>query len=88
MTLVRTLDRMQQDGLIERRADPADRRAHRLYLRDAASPSVQRMWKIAEQARSAALAALSQGEREQLVDLLERVPRHIAAAREMNDRLK
>jgi len=50
MTLVRTLDRMQQDGLIERRADPADRRAHRLYL-----------------------LALSQGEREQLVELLERV---------------
>src|ERR1700722_20651879 len=35
MTLVRTLDRMQQDGLIERRADPNDMRAHRmsfLYL--------------------------------------------------------
>ena len=39
MTLVRTLDRMQQDGLIQRHADPADRRAHRLYLLDAARPS-------------------------------------------------
>ena len=35
MTLVRTLDRMQQDQWIERRADPEDRRAHRLYLRQA-----------------------------------------------------
>src|ERR1700721_393045 len=68
MTLVRTLDRMQQDGLIERRADPADRRAHRLYLLDAARPIVERIWEIAGETRSAALAALSQGEREQLVE--------------------
>ena len=73
MTLVRTLDRMQQDGVIERRADPADRRAHRLYLREAAGPIVERIWQIARQTRSEALVALSQNEREQLVELLERV---------------
>src|SRR5471030_2362383 len=71
MTLVRTLDRMQQDGWIERRPDPIDRRAHCLFLREAAKPIVERIWRIAEQTRSEALAALSQGEREQLVDLLE-----------------
>ncbi len=79
MTLVRTLDRMQQDGLIERRADPADRRAHRLYLLDEARPIVERIWEIAGETRSAALAALSQGEREQLVELLERVHRTMLA---------
>jgi DNA-binding MarR family transcriptional regulator len=73
MTLVRTLDRMQQDGWIERRPDPIDRRAHCLFLREAAKPIVERIWRIAEQTRSEALAALSQGEREQLVDLLERI---------------
>lgn len=73
MTLVRTLDRMQQDEWIERRADPEDRRAHRLYLREAARPIMQRMWKIADQARQEALAALSINEREQLLELLERV---------------
>src|SRR5665213_3751481 len=52
MTLVRTLDRMQQDGWIERQADPADRRAHRLFLREDAKPILARMWKIADQARS------------------------------------
>lgn len=76
MTLVRTLDRMQQDDLIERRPDPTDRRAHRLYLREAAKPIVVRMWKIADQSRNEALAPLSPLERDQLVDLLERV--HIA----------
>ncbi|HXR19536.1 MAG TPA: MarR family transcriptional regulator [Steroidobacteraceae bacterium] len=73
MTLVRTLDRMQQDGWIERRPDPVDRRAHCLFLRDGAKSIVERIWKIAELTRSEALAALSQGEREQLIDLLERI---------------
>ena len=73
MTLVRTLDRMQQDEWIERRPDPADRRAHRLYLCEAAKPIMNRMWRIADQARQDALSALSVAEREQLVGLLERV---------------
>lgn len=73
MTLVRTLDRMQQDAWIERRQDPVDRRAHRLFLRDTARPVVQRIWSIADETRAEALAALNQAEREQLVDLLERV---------------
>src|ERR1700686_607777 len=49
MTLVRPLDRMQQDQWIERRPDPEDRRAHRLYLREAAKPIMARMWKITDQ---------------------------------------
>ena len=73
MTLVRTLDRMQQDGWIERRPDPIDRRAHCLFLRDPARPILDRIWKFAEQTRAEALAALNQGEREHLIDLLERV---------------
>ena len=73
MTLVRTLDRMQQDAWIERRQDPVDRRAHRLFLRDTARPVVQRILSIADETRAEALAALNQAEREQLVDLLERV---------------
>ena len=73
MTLVRTLDRMQQDGLIERRPDPATGAPIACICARRRGRSSQRMWKIAEQARSEALATLSPGEREQLVDLLERV---------------
>jgi MarR family transcriptional regulator, transcriptional regulator for hemolysin len=78
MTLVRTLDRMQQDGWIERRPDPADRRAHQLFLREAAKPVLQRIWKIADQARNEVLADLSTAEREQLIELLERVHRTLS----------
>jgi DNA-binding MarR family transcriptional regulator len=35
ITLSRHLDRMEADGLTERRRDPSDRRAHRLYLTEA-----------------------------------------------------
>lgn len=77
MTLVRTLDRMQQDGWVERRPDPADRRAHRLYLREPAKPIVARMWKLADQARAELLAIFKPQEREQLVELMERLHTHL-----------
>src|SRR5262249_246125 len=38
ITLTRLLDRLADNGLIERRADPHDRRANRLYLKPAAKP--------------------------------------------------
>jgi MarR family transcriptional regulator, transcriptional regulator for hemolysin len=73
MTLVRTLDRMQQDHWIERRPDPADRRAHRLYLREEAKPVLARMWKIADQARGEVISVLSTQECQQLLELLGRL---------------
>src|SRR5579863_7443561 len=38
MSLVRILDRMETEGLVERRPDPADRRARCLYLKPKARP--------------------------------------------------
>ncbi len=73
MTLVRTLDRMQQDHWIERRPDPTDRRAHQLYLREEAKPVLARMWKIADQARSEVISVLNTQEGEQLLELLGRL---------------
>ena len=77
MTLVRTLDRMQQDRWIERRPDPGDRRAHRLYLREEAKPVLSRMWKIADQARGEVIAVLSEQECEQLLELLGRLHQNL-----------
>ena len=73
MTVTRTLDGIQPGAWIERLPDPDDRRAHRLYLRAAAAPVLSRMWKIADQSCRQTLAALTRGEREQLLNLLERV---------------
>ena len=38
ITLARILDRLQAAGLVERRPDPKDRRAHLLYLTPSAFP--------------------------------------------------
>jgi DNA-binding MarR family transcriptional regulator len=73
MTLVRVLDRMEHDGWIERRADPSDRRAYRLYLKPASSPVLAEVLRIGEKIRAEALAGLSAAQREQLMDMLERV---------------
>ena len=79
MSLVRILDRMQQDQWVERRPDPSDRRAHRLYLHEAVRPIVERMWAISDQCRHEALSSLNPAEREQLIELLERV--HVTLSR-------
>ncbi len=73
MTLVRILDRMEHDGWIERRQDPADRRARRLYMNDVAYPVVDEIWRIADRARAAALAGLDAAERDALMSLLGRI---------------
>ncbi|HEU4660058.1 MAG TPA: MarR family transcriptional regulator [Pseudolabrys sp.] len=43
ITLTRLLDRLNANGLIERRPDPNDRRANRLYLTPAARPLLDRL---------------------------------------------
>jgi MarR family transcriptional regulator for hemolysin len=43
ISLTRLLDRLAENGLIERRADPNDRRANRLYLLPAARPLLDQL---------------------------------------------
>ena len=57
MTLVRQIDRMEEAGWIERRPDPADRRARRLFLTDKARPVLGRIWNVANETRDEALRA-------------------------------
>jgi DNA-binding MarR family transcriptional regulator len=73
MTLVRILDRMESDGWIERRADPTDRRARRLYITSGAKPVLEQIDKLSAQMRAEALHGLSADERTQLMKLLEQV---------------
>ena len=43
ISLTRLLDRLAQNGLIERRPDPNDRRANRLFLMPAARPLLEKL---------------------------------------------
>ena len=48
ITLTRLLDRLCDCGLIERRSDPNDRRAKRLFLTPAARPLLERLGELGE----------------------------------------
>ena len=73
MTLVRQIDRMEEDGWIERRPDPGDRRARRLVLTAKARPILTRILDISTEVRNEAFAGLSEAEGRQLIGLLGRV---------------
>lgn len=73
ISLARQLDNLQQEGLVERRPDPGDRRCFRIYLTDAAEPALEVLRGLAQQTRSQALAGFSMVEVGQLQGLLERL---------------
>jgi MarR family transcriptional regulator for hemolysin len=58
ISLTRLLDRLADNGLIERRADPNDRRANRLFLTPAARPLLERLGDLGEEMMEAVLAGL------------------------------
>src|SRR6516164_2480100 len=70
ITLARLLDRLQAAGLVERRPDPKDRRAHLLYLTAAAYPLLDRIFALAAEVREDALAGVAEADRGRLLDLL------------------
>ncbi len=73
MTLVRQIDRMEEDGWIERRPQPGDRRARRLVLTDKARPILACILDLSNEVRAESFAGLSQEEGRHLIDLLRRV---------------
>lgn len=73
ITLSRMVDRLAEAGLVERRADPTDRRAWRLHLTPRAHALLTDQSHIAEQLTEEATEGLSAAERDQLIALVERV---------------
>lgn len=79
MTLVRILDRMEADGWVLRRFDPADRRAHTLWLTPKSKPVLEHISHVIAETRAETLHGLSNDERAKLVELLERVHTNLSA---------
>jgi MarR family transcriptional regulator for hemolysin len=71
--MVRILDRMEADGLLERRADPADRRARCLYLTRKAKPLLKEIWRLSELTREEIFSGISNSQRDAFMDVLERM---------------
>jgi MarR family transcriptional regulator for hemolysin len=73
MSMVRILDRMEADGLLERRPDPADRRARCLYLTRKAKPLLKEIWRLSELTREEVFSGVSNTQRDAFMDVLERM---------------
>ena len=61
ISLTRLLDRLAENGLIERRPDPHDRRANRLYLTPAARPLLEQLAKLGEAMMEELLETIDEG---------------------------
>lgn len=73
ITVGRMIDRLEKLGMVERRADPADRRAWRIYLTPSADPLIAQLHEFGRGVFDEALDGLSSAEHEQLQALLQRV---------------
>ena len=74
--LVALLDQMERRELLARRADPEDRRRHRVELTDAGRQALDRARRATETAERDLLAPLSPGERRRFHALLVRLTAH------------
>lgn len=73
ITLSRMLDRLVESDLVERRADPSDRRARLIYLTSRADPLIAKLKNRAETVVEQSMSGLSDSDRNNLADLLEQV---------------
>jgi DNA-binding MarR family transcriptional regulator len=73
ITLGRMIDRLQEAELVERRADPADRRAWRIFLTDKGEGLLDHLRPLGLETLDSALEGLSEVDREQLIAVLARV---------------
>lgn len=75
----RVIDRLQQAGFVERRADPADRRRWRLFLTDKARRVDDDMQVIAQQLREDAFAGIRRADIDLAMDVLNRIKTNLIA---------
>ena len=86
IALVRLLDKLHEEGLVERRAHPTDRRVRTLWLTPAAQPVVKQILVINEAIRQEAFGALPPITRDALIDALDQIKSNLAAKEVAYDR--
>lgn len=72
-TAGRLVDRLEENGLVRREADPADRRIRRVFPTDRATGQQEQMRAVADSIVDDALSDLSAKEREALITLMSAV---------------
>jgi MarR family transcriptional regulator, transcriptional regulator for hemolysin len=80
ISLTRLLDRLCDCGLIERRPDPVDRRAKRLFLKPAARPLLDKLGDLGEELMATALNGVERDSIERMVAQLGIVKENLRQA--------
>lgn len=79
ISLGRLVDRMERAGWVERRGEPADRRAYRLYLTERAHRLRPQLRGLTDQVQAQALRALDASEQDRFIALLRTVRETVAS---------
>jgi DNA-binding MarR family transcriptional regulator len=82
IALVRMLDLLNEEGLVERGSHPTDRRVRTLWLTSLGGPVVGRILEINMAVREEACAGLTPAAREMLMSTLGRMRTNLASAEE------
>lgn len=80
ITLARHLDRLEADGWIERRDDPEDRRAKRVFLNPHSEPMFAMMSELGQNVRLQAMQGVSAADEECFMQVLLRVRSNLCIA--------
>ena len=80
ITVARMVDRLEAAELVERRADPDDRRVRRLYLKPNAEPTLRRLKLLGEEMIAEAVAGITEDDLDTTVAVLERMRGNFQAA--------
>jgi DNA-binding MarR family transcriptional regulator len=73
MTVCRMVDRLQEAGLIERRADPEDRRSWLLFATEKTHVMAKKLRPLADDTLSEALDGIGDSERATLMEMLAHI---------------
>jgi len=84
ITLSRIVDRLEEAGLVERVADPADRRAWRLHVTAKAQPLIGKLHAVADEMIAEAFAGIEPDHIAITREVLTRVRENAARAAPMN----
>jgi DNA-binding MarR family transcriptional regulator len=84
IALVRMLDKLNDEGLVERRAHPTDRRVRTLWLTPAAGPVVTQIHAINMAIREESFACMPAHARDTVIDILHGIKGNLAMREEMD----
>jgi DNA-binding MarR family transcriptional regulator len=85
ITLARHLDRLEVDAWIERRDDPEDRRAKRVYLNPKAGPMLETLSVLGQGIRAQAMAGISSQDEDRFMQVLLQIRDNLSAANNCSD---